>query len=335
LLIIELWQVGDLTMATPFLRKACEQFDVTLLAKPFALDLQNRFWPPIKIIPFNAPWTAFNRKYNLLRWPWRSMFSIWKTLRREKFDVALSARWGDPRDHFLLGLTGAKVRLGFPRSGSQVFLTQPLTADYPKAHRYEYWRIIAQALDLNLEKQDKIYFPARHQTGLIIVHTGAAQAVRVWPLKHYFEMVRRLRARGHAVRIICNPDQAAWWQASGEKDAMAPRSIRELIAILDTGELFIGNDSGPGHLAAFCGLPTFTFFGPQVAEWFVPLHPEAEFMEGKACPFKPCSDYCRFPEPICLTKVTEEEVWPRLEAFVERYVNRPLQAPTHAVASAP
>lgn len=39
LLIVELWGLGDLVIATPFLRAVSEQFDVTLLAKPFALDL--------------------------------------------------------------------------------------------------------------------------------------------------------------------------------------------------------------------------------------------------------------------------------------------------------
>ena len=73
LLVIELWGVGDLAIATPFLRKASEQFDVTLLAKPYALDLQERFWPSLKVVPFNAPWTSFDRKYHLLSWPWAGM----------------------------------------------------------------------------------------------------------------------------------------------------------------------------------------------------------------------------------------------------------------------
>ena len=42
LLIVELWGLGDLVIATPLLRAAGERFDVTLLAKPYALDLQRR-----------------------------------------------------------------------------------------------------------------------------------------------------------------------------------------------------------------------------------------------------------------------------------------------------
>ena len=42
LLIVELWGLGDLVIATPLLRTAAQRFDITLLAKPYALDLQRR-----------------------------------------------------------------------------------------------------------------------------------------------------------------------------------------------------------------------------------------------------------------------------------------------------
>ncbi len=332
LLIVELWGVGDLAIASPFLRKACEQFDVTLLAKPFALDLLPRFWPPMKLITFNAPWTAFafNRKYNLFRWPWRTLFRVLRQIRREHFDIALSARWGDPRDHLLLRLSGARSRLGFPRIGSQIFLTHPLSVADHKEHRYENWRIIAQTLNLPLEKKEKIQFPPRPDSSMILIHTGAAQPVRVWPLERYHQLVKKLRARGHAVRILCNPEQLAWWRQVGEPEVLSPGSISELLGILDSSGVFVGNDSGPGHLAAFCGLPTFTLFGPQVAEWFVPLHQNSVFLEGKPCPYKPCSDYCRFPTPHCLTDVTGDDVWPRLVDFLDRNLRPP--APLTATA---
>ena len=327
LLIIQLWAVGDLIIGTPFLRKASEQFDVTLLAKPFALDLQPRFWPAVKVIPFSAPWTSFDRKYHIFSWPWLDMFSVWRNLCAEQFDVALSARW-DPRDHFLLFLTGAKARLGFPRAGSQFFLTRRLELPKPDAHRYEYWRIIGQSLNLNLEPSDKISLPDRLDSRIVVVHTGAAQPVRIWPLDNYRKMVKKLREHGHQVRVVCNPEQQTWWQDAGESQVTAPKTISELLHAMDDAAIFIGNDSGPGHLAAFCGIPTFTIFGDQVAEWFVPLHPEAEFVEGKACPYKPCSDYCRFPIPHCLWNISEAEVWPRVEKFVSRHLNQNLPGQT-------
>ena len=80
--------------------------------------------------------------------------------------------------------------------------------------------------------------------------------------------------------------------------------------------------SGPGHLAALRGVPTFTIFGPQLSVWFAPLHPATEWIDGKACPYKPCSDYCRFSVPICMVNSPEEEVWQGVKPFVARTMER-------------
>ncbi len=319
LLAIELWQVGDLAIASPFLRKACEQFDVTLLAKPFALDLQQRFWPEVKVIPFYAPWTRFSRKYDLWSWPWLGLARLVRQLRRERFDIAVSARW-DPRNHYLLFASGAKRRLGFPRLGSQLLLTESLPKPDPEKHTYEQWRALAQRLDLDLPHVESAPLLTNNSGRTVIIHTGAGQPVRVWPLERYQRIAAYLRAQNYDVRILCDPDQTAWWRQVGETDVVTPATISELLDYLSGAAALIGNDSGPGHLAAFLGVPTFTLFGPQLPVWFVPIHPQAEYIEGKPCPYKPCSDYCRFTTPHCLWNITEQEVRDRLDNFLHRHV---------------
>ena len=315
LLIVELWGLGDLVIATAFLRAAAERFDVTVLAKPYALDLQPRLWPAVKVIAFTAPWTAFKKKYHLWRWPLLEMARLRRKLAAEHFDFGLSARW-DPRDHLLLKLFGAQNRLGFPRLQSQIFLTQPLMKPEPEAHRYEYWRVAGKAMGMDLPPRDRIAAPVSTGRRLALVHSGARLPARVWPLERYGNLVRRLRANGFEVQIACDPDQLNWWQRADGTAVACPRTVTELFSLIDQAGVFIGNCSGPGHLAAISGVPTFTIFGPSLLEWFAPLHPAAEWIEGKACPYKPCSDYCRFPTPHCLWNIPEEEVWTRVEKFV-------------------
>lgn len=316
LLIVELWGLGDLIIATPFLQATAEKFDVTVLAKPYAIDLQRRLWPGVRVVTFAAPWTAFKRKYHLLNWPWRDIFRLRSRLAKEHFDFGLSARW-DPRDHLLLKLIGAKNRIGFPRLRSRLFLTQPVPRPNPEAHRYESWRTIARPLGIELPPRDQIQILSSKGDGIVLIHTGAGQSVRVWPLDNYRKLAARLREKNISVQIACDHDQRAWWLNAGEKKIATPSSVTELIGLTDQASAFIGNDSGPGHLAAFCGVPTFTIFGPQLPEWFAPLHPRAEWIEGKACPYLPCSDYCRFPAPFCIRNITEEEVCARVEKFVK------------------
>jgi ADP-heptose:LPS heptosyltransferase len=331
LLVIELWGLGDLVIATPFLRAASEKFAVTLLAKPYAQDLRSRFWPEVKVVPFVAPWTAFRRKYYLHRWPWREILRLGK-LRREHFVAGLSARW-DPRDHVLLRFTRASMRLGFPRLHSQWFLTHPLARPAAGEHRYESWRLAAEALGIHLPPRESLPVPERPRPRSILIHTGAAQQVRVWPLERYGSLVRRLRRQLFQVQVACDPDQRAWWTEAGETTVAVPRNVSELLALMDRAGVFIGNDSGPAHLAALSGLPTFTIFGPQLPEWFAPLHPEGEWCEGKACPFKPCSDYCRFEVPHCIVNLSEEEVWQRVAAFTQRVLGHPAPASPAAPSS--
>lgn len=317
LLIIELWGLGDLVIATPFLRAAAERFDVTLLAKPFARDLQARFWPNVEVVSFLAPWTAFKHKYYLWSWPWRELFNLRKLRRR--FDVGLSARW-DPRDHLLLALIRARDRLGFPRVNSQMFLTRPLARPAPASHRYEYWRTLGGALGLELPAREKVFSSELPPGREVLIHSGAGQPVRIWPLERYHRLMVRLREKGHSVQIACDPDQRNWWLQAGETGVATPQTVTELITLIDRAGAFIGNDSGPGHLAALAGVPSFTLFGPQLPEWFAPLHPAAEWSEGKPCPYKPCSDYCRFSVPLCLHGATEEEIGVTVETFVGRHL---------------
>ena len=90
----------------------------------------------------------------------------------------------------------------------------------------------------------------------------------------------------------------------------------ELIDTIASSAAFLGNDSGPGHIAALCGVPTFTIFGPQIPELFAPAHPQSAWIEGKPCRYKPCFDRCRYAEPFCLTGIDTETVWPTLEGWL-------------------
>jgi heptosyltransferase-2 len=179
------------------------------------------------------------------------------------------------------------------------------------------------ALGFHLPTRELVIQPRVRPEREILIHTGAAQPVRVWPLDRFRSLVVRLRQQNYRVQVACDPDQQHWWGQAGEANAAAPRTMADLLALIDRAGAFIGNDSGPGHLAAFCGVPTFTLFGPQLPNWFAPLHPNAQWLEGKACPYKPCFDSCRFPTPFCLWNVSEEEVWTQVSQFVRRLLVTP------------
>lgn len=318
LLVIELWGLGDLVIATPFLRAAAEQFEVTLLAKPFACELQARFWPGVRVKPFTAPWTALRGKYRLWRWPWPELGRLRRWARAEQFALGGSSRW-DPRDHALLFFLGVPERLGFPRLGSQRLLTRPLVPPEPGTHRFMQWRVLGQALGLNLPDRPAPYEPRAPRAVDLVIHTGAARPFCIWPLENYRELVRRFRQRGYSVRVLCDPFQRTDWERLGEREVGCPESITELIAAFDQATAFLGNDSGPAHLAALCGLPVYVLFGPHLPEVWAPFHAGAEWLRGRPCPFKPCDDTCRFGVHHCLTGITVDQAFAAAEVFVRRH----------------
>jgi heptosyltransferase-2 len=315
LLVVELWRVGDLAIASPFLRQAVRHYAVTLVAQPMASELQHRFWPEVRVIPFEAPWTVFRGKYQLHKWPWIELNRLIKVLRTARFEHALSARW-DPRDHLLLWLSGARQRIGYSRLVSGLLLTDNLPRPSRWMHRYDLWRMAGETLGIDLPARQAMPLPGMRSGRRIAVHTGAGAPVRVWPLENWRLLISNLRRHGCEVVLLCDPMQREAWLGWGENNVRTPASIAELLDILEQANFFIGHDSGPGHLAALMGLPTFTIFGPQLAESFVPVHPQAQWIDGRSCPYKPCFDYCRFPVPHCIRDIPVKEVSDRIINFL-------------------
>ena len=224
LLVVELWGLGDLILAPPFRRAATQRFDVTLLAKPHAAQMRPHFWPEVTVIPFTAPWTSFRHKYQLWRWPWRVIYGLRQHLHEENFAVAVSVR-RDPRDHCIMFCIGATERLGFARLGSQRLLTQPLVHPAPEAHRYQYWVVAARALGIELPTQNPLGPARRKGDRRILLHTGAGQPIRSWPLPRYRNLAQRLRQNGYYVVVACDPNQRAWWEQAGEREVRTPGSV--------------------------------------------------------------------------------------------------------------
>ena len=318
LLVAEFRGIGDIAILIPFLRAAVPHYDVTLLAVPNAAGLVRRFVPEVELIPCVAPWALFSGGRNLPRWPWRTLGRILLELRGRRYAAAVSI-WPLASDHLFLRLARPQRLLGYGRRGAGWLLDDNL-ADGGHLHRPEAWRRLAAELGLPKlpAATSRLREPAAARR--VVLHSGASQPLRVWPLPRYAELLRRLRANGWEPVVLCDRAQVGDWQTLGEPQARAASSMDELVDTIAGGVAFLGNDSGPGHIAALCGVPTYTIFGPQVPELFAPAHPDADWIEGRPCRYKPCYDHCRFAEPFCLTGIDVESVWSKLHRWLAMIV---------------
>jgi heptosyltransferase-2 len=336
LLVLEFWGLGDLTFATPLLRAAQEQYDITLIGKEHAAPLLQASFPAVRFVEFDAPWSAYRDKYALWRWPWRQLLTHLAVLRRERFDAAVSVR-SDPRDHLFMLLAGALQRFGFPVKGSALFLTHPLARTQPRQHRIEDWLDLGRALGFadianagpRLEHaryhQPTVDELIGHLTGkpLLCLHPGARIGVRRWPEHYFAQIVEKLRAHFdfHLI-LVPDPDGYGSTLRPMADAVLRPLTVPELVDVLGRADLLLCNDSGPGHIAAACGLPVIPIFGPTDPDWFRPWGADHHLVIRDICPWRPCFDYCKFAEPHCMTKLLPERVWPEIHQHIEELIAR-------------
>jgi heptosyltransferase-3 len=108
-----------------------------------------------------------------------------------------------------------------------------------------------------------------------VLHPFAATPEKTWPADRFVRLARHLRAElGLEPRIIGSA--ADGFEEFSEFAVHRGASLGELGSLLSGAELFIGNDSGPAHMAAAFGIPVLVFFGPSDPVVWAPWRVEHE-----------------------------------------------------------
>jgi len=99
-----------------------------------------------------------------------------------------------------------------------------------------------------------------------VLQPGARMPEMRWPVEKFAAVSRWLRTQ-HGMASVVNVGQADAEIAAAVRKEMGehavvpePLNLRELIAVVAGARLFVGNDSGPAHLAAATGRPSVVIF---------------------------------------------------------------------------
>ena len=115
LVIFELHMMGDAVISIPFVRAATTKYDVVVICRPVAAELFAAILPPDHIITWTPPWAVECGKYRVSAWRTCGWAVVRDQLRKLKPEAAVCA-WADTRVHWLMALSGARVRVGYPMS---------------------------------------------------------------------------------------------------------------------------------------------------------------------------------------------------------------------------
>jgi len=343
ILILELWGIGDLVMMSFVLDPLRENYSnakITLLVKPQASVLLKNNRNIDEFIEFDFPWTRFRRKYRIWQWDWRELIRVVKKLRRRRFDLAICAR-GDIRNNILLFLAQPARRVGYDFTGGGYFLTDVVDKRSSRKHRVNGWNRLLRYLGVNVENfYPKIYisedeskeaekFLADHgitQNDLIIgIHPGARIAVRRWPLERFTKVADHIRDKYNAKIILFIGPDGYGEDVSGDF-IKAKLPLRGLIALMSKLALFVCNDSGPMHIATAINISVVALYGPTDPQWFGPYGETHRILikEGFKC--RPCYDYCRYESPLCIDKISIDEVIEEIDRKMVSIVNPDLKS---------
>lgn len=197
--------------------------------------------------------------------------------------------------------------------------------------------ISTRSIAVALSPEEEGRAPARLQRLLgpgegpmVLVHPGASTANRLWPEERFAAVCDALQERfGARVLLLGGPGEAA---ALGViRSAMRTPavvleervSVRELAALFRVGDLFLGHDSGPMHLAAAVGTPVTGLFGAALPEQWAPLGEGHRVVRPRIpCETCACPERCRPPNPykmFCVQRITDEMVLDALGAQIARW----------------
>lgn len=340
-LLIRTDHIGDVLLSLPAATALREKFPdlrVDMLVQPNVAALL-RSHPDLNEVISCSPGDGSDSRTGIV--------GLRKKLRSNRYDVAvvLHPTW---RDAFLAFISNIPVRIGTGYRAYS-FLFNCKVYEHRKhnlKHESEYNLGLLRPLGMCYQDSERPVpevhlLPEEQRRGeellrevgvdfgrpLVIVHPGSAGSSLRWPVKRFAQLSDLIVEKAKAQVLI------SW--GPGEEDLQRYLSrlvsvpvfslptgtdLRTLASIYRKASLFVGNSTGPMHLAAAVGLPVIAIFSPIRANSEIRWGPLGENHTVFKPPVELCDDCrgekCRYFN--CMNRVLAEVVFDRACDFVLR-----------------
>jgi len=291
------------------LKKQFPESSIKLLCKKIPATLVKGI-PGIVVV---SDWNELKTRYDLmvdLRGSWKSIGFAFRNRPKVRLDRG-TVRMRN------------KIKGGHPHEVlTNIQVIEPVLDE---ANKTEIPRLVFTVNEL---QKASTYLADHHIRSFAVLHTGARRMLRKWPRENFAALAVYLKEKLHVDIIFCG-------DASDLQDIEMIRqmisfntfsiandfSLREFGAMVSKASLFVGNESGPLHIAAVAGAPSLGLFGPGEPHVFYPYGSRTGYLHHVlAC--NPCDQiHCVHPELPCIRRITVEEVKSKVSELVNRKVN--------------
>jgi ADP-heptose:LPS heptosyltransferase len=198
---------------------------------------------------------------------------------------------GGTRSMWLTAVSRAWIRAGFAHHAYSVLYNaripraQQILDEERPVHTAEH---LASAMFwLGVPKTDipraKLVAPSeldKPASSYAVIHPFASAPEKTWSSENFVAIARQLRESGLDPVIIAGPTD----DASPFNDFLVYRNspLSQIKALMSGAQIFIGNDSGPAHIAAAFGVPVVVLFGPSNPVTWAPWRTEAQVLTSRA-----------------------------------------------------
>ncbi|MDP8299345.1 MAG: glycosyltransferase family 9 protein [Candidatus Tantalella remota] len=346
ILIIQLNSIGDVLMTTPAIRSLKNSFpgaEIDIVTRPHAVTLL-RDNPDI------------NRVLGCSDRFWRSIFTdvrsygtslaALRELKKTRYDICIDLG-GTPGSIVCALILGSNGTYGPERSlRSGVFRYRTAwfygTIEQKEEHILRRYLEITSALGgADVEEEEKLYIASESRVAgdkfleennlkekpFAVMHAGAKWPPKRWPKERFAELISRLFSDLALVTVLVGTaSERSSLEAIRDESGVSGTILAVDMPLQVTGsiisgaDVFIGNDSGPAHMAASVGTPLVVLFGPTDPQTCAPFSKNKVILHDKISCW-PCilyfrRDRCQMGENICLKELSSENVFNKVEEVI-------------------
>ncbi len=287
ILIIMDQGIGNMVMLTPTIRalkRSLPDSEITVLGRQPALQILAG-WDAVKAVVTEPPAEHFDLGF----------FTIWSQDFAQKY--------------------GEQIK-------GQCRTVYQMQIGNPDVHESDHYFEIARILGFEDEKPEPFCATQKADVSLpankkIVALADTTLNNNGWERKrwpYYSQLAHELIKQGYAVVLIGGEEEAARFRPeqwpSEIINCLGRFDLPQTADILRKCDLFIGNDSGPAHMAAALGVETYVIFGPTRVKKNKPLGKKVTVI-NKNLPCSPCQYTERWQKCTdwrCMSQISVEEV---------------------------